>query len=96
MNHVTGGIEFSWNTANTNHLKRHRVSQGEFEELMRNDPVYLEYQAAGNEERYKVLGATSSGRVLIAVWTPRDGKIRAITAYPAGGVYRKLYEENCR
>lgn len=66
----------------------------EFEELLTGEPMYLEYQAGSQEERYKVLGATQAGRVLIAVWTPRQGKIRAVTAYPAGRVYQRLYWES--
>jgi len=60
---------------------------------MTGDPVYLEYQARNDEERYKVLGVTKAGRVLIGVWTPRYEKVRAVTAYAASRVYRDLYWE---
>ena len=63
---------------------------------MSGDPLYLEYQAQNQEERFKVLGATRAGRVLIAVWTPREGKVRAVTAYRADRVYEKLYWESGR
>jgi hypothetical protein len=39
---------------NTRHLKRHRVTPPQFEELMRGDPIYVEYQAPNGEQRYKV------------------------------------------
>ena len=94
MKTVSGGIEFDWDAGNVRHLKIHRVTPSEFEELMIGDPDYLEYQAEGDEEieeRYKVLGATKAARVLIGVWTPRDGKVWAVTAYDAGPVYRDLY-----
>lgn len=58
------------------------------------DPVYLEYRARNHEERYKVLGETNSGRVLIGIWTARDGKIRAVTAYAASRANRDLYWES--
>ncbi len=87
------GLEFDWDAENTRHLKRHRVTPGEFEELMTREPVYVEYQARDDEERYKVLGETEAGRVLIGIWTPREGKVRAVTAYAASGAYRKLYWE---
>ena len=87
------GIEFDWDARNTRHLKRHRVTPSEFEELMAREPVYLEYQTRRGEERYKVLGATKGGRILIAVWTPRAGKVRAITAYRVNRSYQKLYRE---
>jgi len=91
---VNGGIEFDWDAENAKHLKRHGVTPEEFEELMTGEPMYLEYQVGSQEERYKVLGATKAGRVLIAVWTPREGKIRAVTAYRAGRIYQKLYWES--
>jgi uncharacterized DUF497 family protein len=69
------------------------VTPAEFEELMSGEPVYLEYQTRTDEERYKVLGVTKAGHVLIGVWTPRDGKVRAVTAYAANRVYRDLYWE---
>jgi len=55
--------------------------------------VDLEFQTESGEERYKSLGATRRGRVLIVVWTLRLGKIRAITAYPAARAYESLYWE---
>jgi len=58
---------------------------------MASEPVYLEYQVQNDEERYKVLGVTETGRVLVGIWTPRAGKVRAITAYVASRVYRDLY-----
>lgn len=90
---MAGGIEFDWDAENIRHLERHGVARDEFEEMMGGDPVYLGYQTRDNEERYKVLGATRAGRVLIAVWTPRCGRVRAVTAYRAGRVGQKLYWE---
>ena len=90
---MTGGIEFDWDAENTRHLKRHRVTPAEFEDVMNGAPLYLEYQTRSGEERYKVLGATKTGRVLIGIWTARLGKVRAITAYAASRAYRKFYWE---
>ena len=90
---MEGGVEFEWDDDNVRHLKRHRVSVQEFEELINGEPLYLEYQAAGDEERHKVLGVSKAGRVLVAIWTPRGGRVRAVTAYGAGRTYRKLYWE---
>ena len=49
MRRVSGGIEFDWDAANTRHLKRHRVTPAEFEELMNGELVYLEYQTQSDE-----------------------------------------------
>ncbi len=31
--------------------------------------------------------------MLVVVWTPRDGRVRAITAYNAGSLYKKLFRK---
>lgn len=67
----------------------------EFEELVIGEPLYLEYQPNSGEERYKVLGVTNAGRVLLGIWTPREGKVRAVTAYGANRIYRDLYWKSC-
>ena len=89
-------IEFDWDATNIQHLNRHRVTPVEFEEIVTGEPFYLEYQAQNDEERHKVLGATKAGRVLVAIWTPRGGKVRAVTAYAANRIYRKLYWESLK
>ena len=86
-------VDFDWDTGNVGHLKAHRVTPREFEEVILNDRLDLEYRAADGEPRYKPIGAAMKGRILIAVWTQRAGKIRAITAYPAGINYRRLWTE---
>jgi uncharacterized protein len=86
-------LEFDWDDDNRRHLKRHHVKPLEFEQVMSADPLYLEYQTENGEERYKVLGRTESGRILVAVWTPREGRVRAITAYGASPALRKAYRQ---
>lgn len=94
MGGVGVGIEFDWDAENTRHLQRHRVTPKEFEELMAGEPFYLEYQVRDDEQRYKVLGVTQTGRILIGIWTPREGKVRAVTAYAANRACRDLYWES--
>ena len=88
---VADGVEFDWDDENIRHLKRHRVTTNEFEEVIMNEPLDLEYQTERGEPRYKSLGGTNQGRILIAVWTVREGRIRPITAYRASKPYRELY-----
>ncbi|HLJ48299.1 MAG TPA: BrnT family toxin [Bryobacteraceae bacterium] len=88
------GIDFDWDKENIRHLKTRRVSPTEFEQVITGNPLYLDYQNAADEERYKVLGATKADRVLIAVWTPREGRVRAVTAYAANRKYREIYRES--
>jgi uncharacterized DUF497 family protein len=90
---VAGGIEFDWGAANTRHLAAHKVAAPEFESLMRNSPLDLTYEVVDGEERYRSVGLTESGRLLVAIWTIRDGKVRAITAFPASATYKRLFSE---
>jgi uncharacterized DUF497 family protein len=90
---VPGDFEFDWDAGNIRHLGRHKITPREFEEVLLNDPLDLEYQTEGGEDRYKSLGATRNGRILIAVWTIYRGKIRAVTAYPATKPYKELYRK---
>lgn len=84
-------LQFDWDAGNVGHLRRHRVAPEEFEELLLNETLELEYETETGEERYKSLGSTRKGRVLIAVWTVRGGRIRAITAYPAAKRQQRLW-----
>ncbi len=84
-------VEFQWDAGNVRHLKRHKVTPEEFQEVILNQPLDLEYETEQGEDRFKSLGITNGGRVLIAVWTIRQGRIRAITAYPAGKRQRELF-----
>lgn len=56
----------------------------EFEQVMNSDPLDRDYEVINNEERYRSLGLTSGGRLLSLAWTIRNGKVRAVTAFPAG------------
>jgi uncharacterized DUF497 family protein len=83
--------DFDWDEANVRHLRRHRVLPEEFEQVIRNEPLDLEFENQDGEDRFKSLGTTDAGRVLIVVWTVRQGQVRAITAYPASKPYRDLF-----
>ncbi|MBY0503205.1 MAG: hypothetical protein K2X03_04820 [Bryobacteraceae bacterium] len=80
-------IEFDWDAENTKHLDAHRVLPDEFEQ------VDLAFDVVGDEERYRSAGLTNSGRLLSVAWTIRDGKVRAITAFPASVSDRKMFLE---
>jgi uncharacterized DUF497 family protein len=87
------GIEFDWDDENRKHLAAHKVASAEFEQLLENEPVDLAYERINNEERYRSVGLTNRGRLLSAVWTIRNGKVRAITAFPASILDRKAFLE---
>jgi len=64
---VADGIEFDWDAENTKHLAAHKVTAWEFESVMRNSPLDLAYEVVDGEERYRSVGVTDSGRLLVAI-----------------------------
>lgn len=90
-----GAIEFDWDLANERHLARHGVAPAEFEELILSEPLYLEYQVKGNEERYKVLGKTKAGRVLIGIWTRGKEGCVPSPPMPPAAFTGNFYRESC-
>lgn len=78
-------IEFEWDGHNIGHLADHGVTPAEFEAVIL-DPrtIYTEFAVSENgEERFRVSGLAHNGRMISAVYTIRQGKIRAVTAFPA-------------
>ena len=51
----------------------------------------LNYEMIGQEERYRSVGVTNTGRLLTVIWTIRNGRVRAITAFPAGVSERSVF-----
>ena len=77
---VEDEIQFDWDADNRLHLAAHSVPPEEFEQVMWNEPVDLEYQNVKAEDRYRSVGLTNSVRILVLVWTGRANRVRAVTA----------------
>ncbi len=90
---MAGGTEFDWDDDNKKHLDAHKVAPAEFEQLLNNNPIDLNFELIDHEERYRSVGLTNGGRLLSVVWTIRNGKVRAITAFPASVSDRKAFLE---
>ena len=90
---IVGEPIFEWDPANLKHIARHRVSPHEVEEVMTNDPADLGYDVVEGEPRWTVIGHTRMVRVLVVVWTERNGRARVVAAWPAP---RKLREDYLR
>lgn len=87
-----GRLEFEWDAANISHLKRHRVPSIEFEQAMM-PAIHVEYEVVDDEGRYHSIGPTSKGRLLYMVWTFRNGRIRAVTAFDAPAAAKREWKE---
>ena len=74
---------FEWDQGNlTKNWDQHDVSSGECEQIFFNRPLIIkrDKEHSKNENRYYVLGRTNINRLLFAVFTVRDDKIRIISA----------------
>lgn len=93
---VAGGIEFDWDDENEKHLAAHKVAPAEIEQVLINDPIDLAFDLIDDEERYRSVGLTNGGRLLSVAWTILNGKVRAITAFPASVSDRKAFLEKLK
>jgi uncharacterized DUF497 family protein len=82
---------FDWDDANLGHIAEHGVSSAEAEQVILNDPLDLEYESGGGEERLRQVGETLAGRLLVIVITWRGEKTRVVTAYPASRILKTIY-----
>ena len=82
---------FDWDEANIAHIAGHGVAPGEAEEVIDSSPLYLDYSIQGGEIRYREVGETATGRILLVVSTTRNDRIRVITAYPPSRSLRTTY-----
>ena len=76
-------IEFDPAKARTN-LAKHKVSFAHAEQALR-DPnaVTIEDPDAEDEQRFVTLGMDALGRILVVVHTPRENRVRLISARKA-------------
>jgi uncharacterized DUF497 family protein len=61
--------------------------------VLTNNAVDLGYESINDEERYRAVGLTNGGRILTVVWTTSNGRIRAVTAFPATVSDKNAFKE---
>jgi uncharacterized DUF497 family protein len=85
-------MEFDWDEANEKHLARHGVSRREAEDVL-TDPLsqIIDSELVDEELRYRQIGSTADGRILIVIFTMRNQTVRPITGFEAGGFMARLY-----
>ncbi len=86
---------FEWDSGNAEkNWERHRVSDGEAEEVFFNQPLLVAFdeEHSQQEPRYFALGQTNAGRPLFVVFTIRGEVIRVISARDMGRRERRVYE----
>ena len=96
----TSDFQFDWDHGNrTKTVTKHAVDSVETEEVFLSGqaaPLGVQVSPEAPEERLGIVGPTYMGRILHVVFTLRDGKIRPISARPAGRKERELYEAYVR
>jgi uncharacterized DUF497 family protein len=88
-----GTSGFDWDADNIAHVGRHGIRPEEIEQVMQNSPIFTGSQIdeRSGEERYREIGHTGAGLVLVVIWTDRRGLCRAVTAYKASKQDREGY-----
>lgn len=87
---------FDWDEANVSHIARHGVSPVEAEQVIRGCSLQVSSEEREGEDRQLQLGETSSGRLLLVVWTWRRKRIRVVTAFPPNRKWRDWWVDNWR
>ena len=86
-------MDFDWDTANLDHIARHKVEPDEVEEAV-GDPAALQtpsHRGPLGQRRYGVTGATEAGRVLTLFYELRAERIRVVTVRAATPEERTRY-----
>jgi uncharacterized DUF497 family protein len=87
--------QYDWDRYNKGHIAAHHVEPHEVEEVLANEPVYIETRidTQSGEERVLELGHTNTGRVLFVAWTPRGEVTRPVTAFEANRKTSAAYQK---
>ncbi|HET9785298.1 MAG TPA: BrnT family toxin [Terriglobales bacterium] len=86
-------LEFEWDEANEAHIARHGIAAKQAEAAVTIAPREYAVSLAGDELRIAYVGPDGDGRLLFVIVTPRAGKLRVVTAYPARREMRRFYRE---
>lgn len=96
----TSGFQFEWDEGNSlKSAAKHGVTPEETEEVFllgQAAPLGVQVSPEAPEERLGIVGPNYTGRILQVVFTLRGGKIRPISARPAGKKERTFYETYLR
>ncbi len=67
------------------------MTPDEAEQVLRNDPLVVQFQNHVIEERVLCLGQSDLGKLLAVVYRERPRAIRVVTAYPMSARQREIY-----
>ena len=93
---LSNSTGFEWDHGNdTKNWDKHDVTNGECEQIFFNKPLIVkrDKRHSGFEKRYYVLGKTDMNRLLFAVFTVRNEKIRIISARDMTAIEIERYQK---
>lgn len=86
---------FDWNQGNTDHIKKHNVTQSECEDIFFNDPIsFADKKHSQNEQRFLAYGMTNEQRYLTVVFTIRMTKMRVVSARDQNKKEKEVFKAN--
>ena len=90
-------MKFEWDEQKAAiNLTKHEVSFDEAKTVFA-DPLFIDFidpDQSGEENRYIIVGASDSGRLLMVSYTEREDAVRLISARELTAAERKAYEED--
>ena len=89
-------LKFQWDEKKAKiNLQKHSVSFEEAKTVLNDElsVTYSDYTHSVDEERFIDIGMSEKGRLLVVVYTEREGSIRIISAREATKYERRYYEE---
>lgn len=88
----SGGEIFDWDEANLEHATRHGIKDFEIEDAVLDvESMEVAAKDVRGERREALIGSTAGGRIVVIVYTDREGKIRPISARDATDAEKRRY-----
>lgn len=86
-------LVFDWDQGNLEHIKKHKVTYNECEDVFYNDPIYFEdTKHSADEERHLAYGVTNDEKLVTIVFTIRNGKVRIISGRKQNKKEKAIYK----
>jgi uncharacterized DUF497 family protein len=82
---------FDWDRNNLRKILGHHIQREEAEQSLTNDPILAYEQEVNGEIRFVYYGETDASRLLAAIVTERDPKLRVVTAYELDASQKRDY-----
>mgnify|MGYP003394216993 CR=1 FL=1 len=90
-------LEFEWDKGNSNKSwQKHKISLQEAEQVFESERFIILDDISHSlfENRKLIIGPSSSGKLLSAIFTIRRHRVRIISVRPSARKERKIYEES--